>query len=178
MTGWTIGRCGRKRLLLLSVTGFTVSSFLCGLAPTLPFLIVCRVIQGAHTAAACNHFRRPSCWNHFLPRNADKRWRSGRWASLWGRCWDLSPEAASPTITVGAECSTSTYPSAWGRQILTQIFCLRSALFTTPENRHRLLGNRLAGRGHRQPADHARQRPGGQLVRLALHCHALRADGC
>ena len=32
---------------MLSVTGFTISSFMCGLAPTLPFLVVCRVIQGA-----------------------------------------------------------------------------------------------------------------------------------
>src|ERR1017187_5334890 len=47
MTGWLAGRFGRKRLLMLSVTGFTIASFLCGLAPTLPFLIVCRVIQGA-----------------------------------------------------------------------------------------------------------------------------------
>ena len=47
MTGWLAGRFGRKRLLMLSVSGFTVASFLCGLAPSLPFLIVCRVIQGA-----------------------------------------------------------------------------------------------------------------------------------
>ncbi|MDR3746888.1 MAG: DHA2 family efflux MFS transporter permease subunit [Acidobacteriota bacterium] len=47
MTGWLAGRFGRKRLLLMSVTGFTAASFLCGLAPSLPFLIVCRVIQGA-----------------------------------------------------------------------------------------------------------------------------------
>ena len=47
MTGWLAGRFGRKRLLMFSVTGFTIASFLCGLAPTLPFLILCRVIQGA-----------------------------------------------------------------------------------------------------------------------------------
>ncbi len=47
MTGWLAGRFGRKRLLTFSVTGFTVASFLCGLAPSLPFLILCRVIQGA-----------------------------------------------------------------------------------------------------------------------------------
>jgi DHA2 family multidrug resistance protein len=47
MTGWLAGRFGRKRLLMTSVTGFTVASFFCGLAPTLPFLILCRVIQGA-----------------------------------------------------------------------------------------------------------------------------------
>ncbi len=47
MTGWLAGRFGRKRLLMLSVTGFTVASFLCGLAPSLPFLILCRILQGA-----------------------------------------------------------------------------------------------------------------------------------
>ena len=47
LTGWLSNFFGRKRMLMLSVTGFTVASFLCGLAPSLPFLIVCRVIQGA-----------------------------------------------------------------------------------------------------------------------------------
>src|ERR1700760_829199 len=47
LTGWLSNYFGRKRMLMLSVTGFTISSFMCGLAPTLPFLVVCRVIQGA-----------------------------------------------------------------------------------------------------------------------------------
>jgi len=47
MTGWLAGRFGRKRLLLLAVTGFTGASFLCGLAPSLGFLIIFRIIQGA-----------------------------------------------------------------------------------------------------------------------------------
>jgi MFS transporter, DHA2 family, multidrug resistance protein len=47
MTGWLANNFGRKRLLLGSVVGFTVASFFCGLAPSLPFLIVCRIIQGA-----------------------------------------------------------------------------------------------------------------------------------
>jgi MFS transporter, DHA2 family, multidrug resistance protein len=47
MTGWLAGRFGRKRLLLLSVTGFTLASFLCGLAPSLGFLIIFRIVQGA-----------------------------------------------------------------------------------------------------------------------------------
>jgi DHA2 family multidrug resistance protein len=47
LTGWLSNFFGRKRMLMMSVTGFTIASFLCGLAPTLPFLIVCRVIQGA-----------------------------------------------------------------------------------------------------------------------------------
>src|SRR5678815_5953975 len=38
MTGWLASVFGRKRLLMASVTGFTVSSFLCGLAPNLEML--------------------------------------------------------------------------------------------------------------------------------------------
>jgi DHA2 family multidrug resistance protein len=47
MTGWLAGRFGRKRLLMMAVTGFTIASFFCGLAPSLPFLIIFRIIQGA-----------------------------------------------------------------------------------------------------------------------------------
>src|ERR671924_610175 len=39
MTGWLANFFGRKNLLLLSVSGFTASSFLCGLAPNLATLI-------------------------------------------------------------------------------------------------------------------------------------------
>src|SRR2546423_12503240 len=47
MTGWLASRFGRKRLLMLSVIGFTAASFFCGLAPTPGTLILFRVIQGA-----------------------------------------------------------------------------------------------------------------------------------
>src|SRR6266851_7637118 len=47
MTGWLASVFGRKRLLMASVAGFTLSSFLCGLAPTLPLLVAFRVMPGA-----------------------------------------------------------------------------------------------------------------------------------
>src|SRR3954464_741592 len=47
MTGWLARTFGRKRLLMTSVTGFTISSLLCGLAPNLPLLVIFRLIQGA-----------------------------------------------------------------------------------------------------------------------------------
>ncbi len=47
MTGWLSNHFGRKRMLMTSVTGFTAASFLCGLAPNLPLLVLFRVIQGA-----------------------------------------------------------------------------------------------------------------------------------
>ena len=46
ITGWLANFFGRKKLLLTVVTGFTVSSLLCGLAPNLPMLIFFRVLQG------------------------------------------------------------------------------------------------------------------------------------
>ncbi len=47
LTGWLSARVGRKRLLLTAVAGFTCSSILCGIAPSLPLLISCRILQGA-----------------------------------------------------------------------------------------------------------------------------------
>jgi len=46
ITGWLANFIGRKRLLLTVVTGFTLSSVCCGLAPNLPMLIFFRVLQG------------------------------------------------------------------------------------------------------------------------------------
>src|SRR5438270_10194882 len=47
LTGWLANQFGRKRLLIMSVTGFTLASLLCGIAPTLPMLVLFRIIQGA-----------------------------------------------------------------------------------------------------------------------------------
>jgi DHA2 family multidrug resistance protein len=47
ISGWIANRIGRKRFYMSCVALFTVFSFLCGLATTLPMLIVFRVIQGA-----------------------------------------------------------------------------------------------------------------------------------
>jgi len=46
ITGMLAARFGRKRLFLASVALFTVSSMLCGIAHTLPQLVLFRVLQG------------------------------------------------------------------------------------------------------------------------------------
>ncbi len=46
LTGWLASFFGRKRLLTIAVAGFTATSFLCGLAPTLPLLVLFRLLQG------------------------------------------------------------------------------------------------------------------------------------
>ena len=47
LTGWFSTLFGRKRFYLACVVIFTVSSLLCGLAPSLPLLVFFRVLQGA-----------------------------------------------------------------------------------------------------------------------------------
>jgi DHA2 family multidrug resistance protein len=47
LSGWLSGVLGRKRFYMSCVALFTVSSFLCGLAPSLGVLVLCRILQGA-----------------------------------------------------------------------------------------------------------------------------------
>jgi DHA2 family multidrug resistance protein len=47
ISGWIANRIGRKTFYMSCVALFTAFSFLCGLATTLPMLIIFRVIQGA-----------------------------------------------------------------------------------------------------------------------------------
>ena len=47
LSGWLSSIMGRKNFYMTCVALFTVSSFLCGLAPNLATLIICRVLQGA-----------------------------------------------------------------------------------------------------------------------------------
>jgi MFS transporter, DHA2 family, multidrug resistance protein len=45
--GWMSNVLGRRNFFTLCIVIFTVSSFLCGAAPTLPVLLICRILQGA-----------------------------------------------------------------------------------------------------------------------------------
>jgi DHA2 family multidrug resistance protein len=47
LTGWFSSIFGRKRFYMTCVVIFTVSSLLCGLAPSLPLLVFFRILQGA-----------------------------------------------------------------------------------------------------------------------------------
>ena len=46
ITGWLANYFGRRRLLLLSVAGFTAASLLCGLSTSLTVLVMWRIVQG------------------------------------------------------------------------------------------------------------------------------------
>jgi len=46
LSGWLAGVLGRKNYFMLSIMAFTLASFACGMATSLPMLIVFRLIQG------------------------------------------------------------------------------------------------------------------------------------
>jgi DHA2 family multidrug resistance protein len=47
ISGWIANRIGRKRFYMSCVALFTLTSLMCGLAPTLPMLVFFRCLQGA-----------------------------------------------------------------------------------------------------------------------------------
>lgn len=51
LTGWLAGYAGRKLVFLVSIAGFTLASILCGVAETLPEMVIFRLLQGICGAA-------------------------------------------------------------------------------------------------------------------------------
>ncbi|SFI32421.1 MFS transporter, DHA2 family, multidrug resistance protein [Collimonas sp. OK307] len=47
LTGWLTQRVGQIRLFVSAILLFVLSSWLCGIAPTLPILLAARILQGA-----------------------------------------------------------------------------------------------------------------------------------
>ena len=50
-TGWLASDMGRRRLLLIAITGFTVASVLCGMATSIGAMVAFRLLQGLFGAA-------------------------------------------------------------------------------------------------------------------------------
>ncbi len=112
ISGWLATLFGRKRFFLLCIFLFTLSSLLCGVAPSLAMLILFRVIK-APAAADCSRWRRPFWPTRSRRRNAAWRSRSTASPPSWrppsARRW----AAGSPTIIPGAGFSTSICRSAF-----------------------------------------------------------------
>ena len=51
VTGWLAGALGRRRLLVIAVSGFTVASVLCGLATGIGEMVLFRILQGLFGAS-------------------------------------------------------------------------------------------------------------------------------
>jgi DHA2 family multidrug resistance protein len=77
ITGWLAQYFGRKRLLMMSLTGFTIASLLSGLAPSLGALVVFRIIQGA-TGGVLQPISQAVMLEAFPPRER------GKAMAFWG----------------------------------------------------------------------------------------------
>ncbi|MFM8754215.1 MAG: MDR family MFS transporter [Phenylobacterium sp.] len=51
LCGWLAMKFGRKRMIVLSIIGFTAASMLCGIATTVPEMVLYRTLQGLAGAA-------------------------------------------------------------------------------------------------------------------------------
>jgi DHA2 family multidrug resistance protein len=76
-TGFLASRFGLKRLFLVSVTGFTVASMLCGMSQSLTQIVLFRILQGAFGAALV-----PLSQSVLLNINPPQR--QGSAMALWG----------------------------------------------------------------------------------------------
>ena len=84
LTGWIADRFGRKPLFLYSVIGFTVASALCGMAQSLPQVVVFRLLQGL-CGASLFPMSQAILFEIYPPAQA------GRAMAIWGMGVGLGP---------------------------------------------------------------------------------------
>jgi len=112
ITGWLSNYFGRKRLLLTVVTGFTLSSALCGMAPNLPLLILFRVMQGL-AGGGLQPISQSVLLEEFPGHERGKAMSLWSMASSPLLCWDLRSAAGLPIPFPGAGSFISTCRSAF-----------------------------------------------------------------
>ena len=150
ISGWLSSVMGRKRFYMTCVALFTISSLLCGLAPSLGWLLLFRVLQGAGGGGLAPS-EQSILADTFQPEYF------GMAFAIWGVAVVVAPAlgptwaAGSPTIFPGAGSSSSTFPSAVYRLFLTLRAVAGSAF------------------GHGESARAAKKRHQGRL-------HGIRAD--
>ena len=112
LTGFLTQRFGAVRTFLASIALFTLFSFLCGQAPSLPVLILFRVLQGASAGPMIP-------LSQTLLLSSYRRERAGMALAMWSMTTLWRPSrarcsgAGSPTTSPGPGSSTSTCPWAW-----------------------------------------------------------------
>ena len=172
LSGWLSSIFGRKRFYMSCVALFTVGSFLCGIAPSLPLLILFRVMQGAG-GGGLQPSEQAILADTFRPPSAAWRLRSTEWRWWWRRRSDPRLAAGSPTTTVGAGSSSSTFPIGILSLTLTSLLVADPPWLKGRRARrhqgglHRL---RAVGAGTWGIAGASRQGPARRLVFDSLHC--------
>lgn len=89
-TGWLAARLGRRRLMLLSIGGFTAASIMCGIATSLQEVVLYRVLQGLFGAPLVPLSQAITLDTY--PREAH-----GRVTAIWGMGVILGP-ILGPTV--------------------------------------------------------------------------------
>ncbi len=176
ITGWIAGVLGRKRVLMMAVAGFTLSSLACGLAPNLPMLIVFRVIQGL-TGGGLQPLSQAVLLEEFPGRE------QGKAMAFWSLGIIAAP-ILGPTL---GGWITDTWTWRWVFFINLPVGVLSLLLISqyvydphylqAPVAGRGCVGHRHVGRGHGRAADHARQGAGEGLVRIDPDSRAVRGCG-
>ena len=175
ISGWLSIRFGRKRFYMTCVVIFTISSFLCGIAPSLGMLILFRVIQGAG-GGGLQPVSQAILRDTFPPE------RLGAAFAVYGMVVVLAP-AIGPTI---GGWITDNYQWRWifymnvpvgilslllvSRLIEDPAYLTRQLEKAARTYEHRLHRYRLARSDPWRFAGRARQGPGRQLVLFANDC--------
>ena len=164
ISGWLANILGRKRLLLTVVSGFTISSVLCGLAPSLGALIFFRVLQGT-TGGGLQPLSQAVLLEEFPPEER------GKAMAFWGLGIVAAP-ILGPTL---GGWITDTYSWRWVFYInvpigIFSLIMISLFLYDPPHIRRGKLrvdlwGLGMLAVGMARAANHAGQRPGGGLVR-------------
>jgi len=114
ISGWLASALGRKRFFMICLVVFTVSSLLCGFAPSLGAIIFFRVLQGAGGGGA-DSFYHPGITG---PANPADPFAGGGWVdSLAGTACCRrrgSIRSANCRHDVGEWCSTHLHLQPWG----------------------------------------------------------------
>ena len=76
-TGYLTGRFGLKRIFLVSIVGFTISSVLCGMSQSLVQIVLFRILQGLFGAALVP-------LSQTVLMNINSKERQGSAIALWG----------------------------------------------------------------------------------------------
>ena len=114
MSGWISSMIGRKRFYMSCVALFTISSFLCGLAPNLGMLIFFRVLQGMG-GGGLQPSEQSILADTFPPKKLGMAFAMYGMAVVVAPAIGLRSAASLPTITAGAGFFTLTFPSASSR---------------------------------------------------------------
>ena len=171
ISGWLATKVGRKRFYMTCVALFTISSFLCGIAPSLGWLIFFRVLQGIG-GGGLGPSEQSILADTFPPA------KRGMAFAVYGMAVVLAP-AIGPTL---GGFITDHFSWRWVFFInvpvgIVSLF-LSNRLVTDPPHiaagKAKTGGIDFIGLGaHRAsasaPRDRARQGAGGRLVRLAVH---------